>query len=346
MPAIAASVVGAAPAAARRPPPGLAPSWAAAAQGACLWDRHGRRWLDMSGAAVLGHADPQVEAAAADPPADAERRAAQRLLAPLPGADAARFAPTADQALEAAVALAVRATDRPEVVHVSSGVAAPRLNRDVAAVVARPEALGAPLRAAADAAGALLIVDERFAGPRRGEGGAQRQAGVRADLAVWGAEIANGRPLGALTGEAELLRHLPEGLPGAACALAAADAALARFAREPVALHLAVRGAELQAELEALVAAAGLGDVLRVGGGPDLDRAGAGAARSPLGEAPRRPARRSRRARAGPPRRRLPPRGRGGRRPARRGVGGARRDRRRRAPGGRRLSLTSRARRA
>ncbi len=268
MQAVAASAVRAVPAAARRPPPGLAPSWASEALGAHLWDRHARRWLDMSGAAPLGHADPRVEAAAACPPPDAEARAAARLLAPLPGADAARFLASPEAALDAAVALAVRATDRTEVVLLPVGAPPPRLGCDVAAVIAPPETLTASLRAAADAAGALLVLDERLAGPRRGEGGAQRQAGVRADLAMWGPAIANGRPLGALTGAAELLRHLPETPPAAPAALAAADAALARFAREPVALHLAVRGAELQAVLESIVASAGLGGVLRVAGDP------------------------------------------------------------------------------
>lgn len=268
MPAVVARTEKTSSAAARRRPAGLAPSWVAAACGAHLWDRHGRRWLDMSGVAPLGRADPQVEAAAAHPPPDAEARAAARLLAPLPAGEAARFHADADAALEAAVALAVRVTDRAAVVLAPADAGPPRLDREVAAVIAAPEALTAALRASADAAGALLVVDERRAGPRRGEGGAQRQAGVRADLAVWGCEIANGRPLGALTGAADLLRGAPEGAPAAPASLAAAEAALLRFSREPVALHLAVRGAELQAGLEAMVEAAGLGRTLRVVGDP------------------------------------------------------------------------------
>lgn len=262
------------------PPPGTAPSWAVRARGPRLWDAHGRAHLDYgcaAGAVLLGHADPEVEAAADAPSPDAASEAADRLCAGLPGGPAARFAPDAAAAESWAVALAVRATDRTEVLRVTGALgldrlAGPLAGGETAAVVLGADvlapSLAQALRAMTAAAGVLLILDETATGLRRGAGGLQAQLRVRADLSVWGAGLANGRALGAVTGDPHLLAHAPS-QPGASpAALAACAATLAKVEREDVALHLAVRGAEVGAMLEQLVAEAGLADAVRVTGDP------------------------------------------------------------------------------
>ena len=199
------------------PVPGVAPSWAVRARGARLWDASGRAhvdWANADGAVLLGHADPEVEAAAASPAPDASARTAARLCAPLPGGVSARFTVDAAAALASAAAAAVRATGRAEVLTVAAGEAAEtwaaRLaSGRTAAVVLGPDVLAAPLaqalRGMTAAAGVLLILDETVTGVRRGSGGLGAQLRVRADLSVWGAGLANGRALGAVTGEASLL---------------------------------------------------------------------------------------------------------------------------------------------
>ena len=261
------------------PGPGLAPSWAAAALGSRLWDSHDRRHLDMSGgrgAVVLGHADPEVEAAAAAPGPEREREARDRLLAQL-CVGRVVFTAHADDALALAVAVARRATGRAEVVrpvdHEALRLLPSRLAQgDVAGVVAHPDVLAGGMahavRGLTAASGAVLILDETATGLRRGAGGAQAALGIRADMSVWGAGLANGRPIGAVTGDAVLLRHAAQAPPADAASVAAAAATLRKLERENVALHLAVRGAEIQAELEMRSAEAGLAERLRVGGDP------------------------------------------------------------------------------
>ncbi len=260
------------------PGAGLAPSWAAAALGARLWDAHDRRHLDMSGArgaVILGHADPDVEAAASSPTPAHAGEARDRLLAQLPAGEV-RFTIDADAALAAAEDVArlavggevLRPRDR-------EGLRAlpVRLARGgVAAVLVQPDVLADGMahavRGLTAAAGALLILDETATGLRRGPGGAQAALSLRADLAVWGPGLANGRPLGAVSGEPALLRRVGPVPPAAEASLAAAAATLRKLEREDVALHLGVRGAEIQAELERRVARAGLSDRLRVAGDP------------------------------------------------------------------------------
>ena len=68
------------------------------------------------------------------------------------------------------------------------------------------------LRAACDAAGALLIFDEVITGFRLGEGGASARVGVRPDLWCFGKVIGGGLPVGAFGGRADVLAVLaPDG---------------------------------------------------------------------------------------------------------------------------------------
>jgi len=99
----------------------------------------------------------------------------------------------------------------------------PDVADDVACVIVEPVAanmgLVAPapgflegLRAACDAAGALLIFDEVITGFRLGSGGAQERYGVTPDLSCFGKVIGGGLPLAAFGGRADVMDLLaPDG---------------------------------------------------------------------------------------------------------------------------------------
>jgi len=79
-------------------------------------------------------------------------------------------------------------------------------------LVAPSEGFLQGLRAACDAAGALLIFDEVITGFRLGEGGASGWSGVRPDLWCFGKVIGGGLPVGAFGGRADILSSLaPDG---------------------------------------------------------------------------------------------------------------------------------------
>ena len=95
----------------------------------------------------------------------------------------------------------------------------PEIGSDVAAVIVEPVAANmglvrpAPgflegLRAACDAAGALLIFDEVITGFRLGLGGAAAYFGVRPDLWCFGKVIGGGLPLAAFGGRRDVMETL------------------------------------------------------------------------------------------------------------------------------------------
>ena len=152
----------------------------------------------------------------------------------------------------------------------------PELDERVACVIVEPIAanmgLIAPgpgflegLRAACDAAGALLIFDEVITGFRVASGGAQALFGVRPDLTVLGKVIGGGLPLAAFGGRADVMAMLaPDGpvyqagtLSGNPLATAAGLAVLDALDDGSFRM-LAGRAAELGAELQKVIAEAGL----------------------------------------------------------------------------------------
>ena len=121
--------------------------------------------------------------------------------------------------------------------------------------------------------GALLVFDETITGFRFANGGAQELFGVTPDLAAFGKGIANGFPLSAVAGRADVMALMEEvffsfTMGGETLSLAAAKATLDKLVREPVAATLAARGRDALARTGALIAAHGLGDVLSVSGHP------------------------------------------------------------------------------
>ena len=152
----------------------------------------------------------------------------------------------------------------------------PALDERVACVIVEPVAanmnLVAPapgflegLRAACDAAGALLIFDEVISGFRLGPDGATGWSGVRPDLWCFGKVIGGGLPVGAFGGSRELLRALaPEGpvyqagtLSGNPLATAAGLAVLGEVAPADYEA-LSARVAVFAKELESAIAGGGL----------------------------------------------------------------------------------------
>jgi glutamate-1-semialdehyde 2,1-aminomutase len=151
---------------------------------------------------------------------------------------------------------------------------------EVAAIVLEPMNVTQPapgylqgVRSLADKHGAVLVFDETITGFRFDKGGAQALFGVTPDLATFGKGLANGFPLSAVAGRKDLMAEMEEvffsfTMGGETVSLAAAGAVLDKLDREPVIQTLRIRGAEVQAEVERLLATTGLGDFANVSGDP------------------------------------------------------------------------------
>ena len=206
---------------------------------------------------------------------------AERLVAAYPGAEQARFFKTGAEAVQAAVRVARVATGRSRVVHcgyhgwldgptAGKGVpdAVARLWTAVpfddvvaleracgegeppAAILLEPVIERAPslawleaARALATARGCPLVFDEVKTAFRLARGGAAERWGVRPNLAVVGKALANGFPLAAVLGRADLMARFRETwisstLATEFVALAAAGAVLDVWQAEDVAGHL------------------------------------------------------------------------------------------------------------
>jgi glutamate-1-semialdehyde aminotransferase len=221
-----------------------------------------------------------------------EVRVAERLSAVYPGAKQARFFKSGAEAVACAVRLARVATGRETVVHCgyhgwldgpTSGAGVPAgasglwhpvpfddiaaleqavLEVRPAAIVLEPVVERAPLiawlrsaRSAADASGAVLVFDEVKTAFRLARGGAAERWGVRPDLAVVGKALANGFPLAAVVGRADLMARVRETwvsstLSTELVALAAADAVLDVWDRQDVAGHITRIGSRIMDALD------------------------------------------------------------------------------------------------
>lgn len=225
---------------------------------------------------------------------------AERLCAGYPGAEQARFFKTGAEGVAAAVRVARAATGRDGVVScgyhgwldgptVGAGVPADvaahwravpfddptALDAAVdasapAAIVLEPVVVQEPsrdwletARAAADRCGAVLVFDEVKTGFRLARGGAAQRYGVHPDLAVLGKAMANGFPLAALVGRADLMARLRQTWVSSTLAtewvaLAAANAVLDVWEREDVAAHIERIGTRVIAGIAPACARAGV----------------------------------------------------------------------------------------
>jgi glutamate-1-semialdehyde 2,1-aminomutase len=152
----------------------------------------------------------------------------------------------------------------------------PELDESVACVIVEPVAanmgLVAPeagflegLRAACDAAGALLVFDEVITGFRFAPTAASAVLGIRPDLWCFGKVLGGGLPVGAFAGGASLMAELaPAGpvyqagtLSGNPVAMAAGHAALSAATSDDYEA-LEARAARLASGLEAAIGTAGV----------------------------------------------------------------------------------------
>ncbi|MBK8939356.1 MAG: aminotransferase class III-fold pyridoxal phosphate-dependent enzyme [Polyangiaceae bacterium] len=145
------------------------------------------------------------------------------------------------------------------------------LDDSVACVILEPTVFEAPrpgfldgVRALCDKVGALLVFDEMWTGFRLALGGAQQRYGVRADLACFSKAVANGMPVSALTGRADVMKLCEKDVfffttfGGEALSLAATKATIEELRSKDVPAFLAKQGAKLREGYAALAKEAGL----------------------------------------------------------------------------------------
>jgi glutamate-1-semialdehyde 2,1-aminomutase len=152
--------------------------------------------------------------------------------------------------------------------------------KDIAAVMLEPMNLVEPqlgfLQAVKDLAhkhGALLIFDETVTGFRYAIGGAQQVFGVTPDLATFGKGLANGYPVSAIAGRADVMRLMEEvffsfTFGGETLSLAAALATMQKIEQEPVIETMCRQGQTLIDRLQSIIAASDATDFLGVAGHP------------------------------------------------------------------------------
>ena len=150
----------------------------------------------------------------------------------------------------------------------------------IAAVIMEPMNVAEPLpgfleevKAFAHKQGALLIFDETVTGFRYAIGGAQQYFGVTPDLATFGKGLANGYPVSAVVGRADVMQLMEEvffsfTFGGETLSLAAALATMQKLEREPVTDTLYTQGQKILSGLQARIAGAGAEDFLDTAGNP------------------------------------------------------------------------------
>lgn len=150
----------------------------------------------------------------------------------------------------------------------------------IAAVILEPMNVAEPLpgflaevKALAHKYGALLIFDETVTGFRYAIGGAQQHFGVTPDLATFGKGLANGYPVSAVAGRADVMQLMEEvffsfTFGGETLSLAAALATMQKLEREPVTDTLYMQGKKILTGLQSRIAAAGAEDFLSTAGNP------------------------------------------------------------------------------
>jgi len=136
-----------------------------------------------------------------------------------------------------------------------------------------PEGYLEGVRSLAHRHGALLIFDETITGFRFANGGAQALFGVTPDLATFGKGLANGYPLSAVAGRADVMAEMEQvffsfTMGGEALSLAAANAVLDKLATKPVLKRIHKLGRAVMTGVEDQIHAHGLDDVLAISGHP------------------------------------------------------------------------------
>ncbi len=153
-----------------------------------------------------------------------------------------------------------------------------RCRSTLAAVIMEPMNVAEPengflesVRELAHKNGALFIFDETVTGFRFANGGAQEYFGVTPDLATFGKGLANGYPVSAVAGRADIMKLMEEvffsfTFGGETLSLTAALATMKKMEREPVIETIWSQGAKAKKGLTAMIEKHGLSDVLSVKG--------------------------------------------------------------------------------
>ena len=148
----------------------------------------------------------------------------------------------------------------------------------VAAIVLEPSGIVRPkagflerVRELATKHGAVLVFDEIITGFRMGLGGAQALLGVTPDLTALGKAMANGMPLAAICGRADIMAKMDDiffsgTMGGETLSLAAAAATIDKLEREGACERIWAHGDRLKIEIDALATKHGLGDVVTLFG--------------------------------------------------------------------------------
>lgn len=121
--------------------------------------------------------------------------------------------------------------------------------------------------------GALLIFDETVTGFRYAMGGAQEYFGVTPDISTFGKGMANGYPVSAVVGRAEVMKEMEEiffsGTFGGDClALAASLAVIKKMEEKPVLGHMRAQGKKISDAVTKIIGDTGADDFLAMGGHP------------------------------------------------------------------------------
>lgn len=121
--------------------------------------------------------------------------------------------------------------------------------------------------------GALLVFDETITGFRYAIGGAQQLFGITPDLATFGKGLANGYPVSAVAGRADVMKLMEEvffsfTFGGETLSLAAALATMKKLQREPVIDTMKATGERLLRDTQGAIDRHGLGDVFALSGHP------------------------------------------------------------------------------
>ena len=125
-------------------------------------------------------------------------------------------------------------------------------------------------RALATESGAVLVFDEMKTGFRLKPGGYGELSGVEPDLAVFGKAMANGFPIAAVVGRADVMdaarrTWISSTLAGESVGLAATHAVLDWHEKEDVCATLATIGAAMRGAVERAIAACGLPGIRALG---------------------------------------------------------------------------------
>jgi len=121
--------------------------------------------------------------------------------------------------------------------------------------------------------GAILVFDETITGFRYANGGAQELFGVTPDLATFGKGLANGYPVSAVAGRADVMQMMEEvffsfTFGGELLSLAAAKATLEKLKREPVVARIGALGEGLKSTVRSIIDETQMAHVFDIKGHP------------------------------------------------------------------------------